>query len=66
MESQSLTDVEEIRARYLLVDQYMQQDVPMMSAYIISSMGATSNRLLNATPNVFGTFINVNEWDIAE
>ena len=66
VESQSLTDVEEIRARYLLVDQYMQQDVPMMSAYIISSMGATSNRLLNATPNVFGTFINVNEWDIAE
>ncbi len=66
MESQSLNDVEEIRARYLLVDQYMQQDVAMISAYIISSMGATSNRLLNATPNVFGTFINVHEWDIAQ
>lgn len=38
----------------------------MMSAYIISSRAPTSNRLLNATPNVFGTFINVNEWDIAE
>ena len=66
LESQALTDQDEIRARYLLVDQYVQQDVPMISAYILSALGATSNRLVNATPDVFGTFINVHEWDIAE
>lgn len=64
-ESQALTDIEEIRARYLLVDQAMQSDVPMISAYIISSMGAVSNRLQNARPDIFGTFVNVHEWDIA-
>lgn len=66
VESQSLNDVEEIRARYLMVDQRMQQDVPMISAYVISTMGVTSNRLLHAEPDVFGTFINVTEWDIVQ
>lgn len=65
-ESQTLTDQAEITARYLLVDQHVQQDVPMISAYILSALGATSNRLVNAAPDVFGTFINVHEWDIAE
>lgn len=64
-ESQALTDIEEIRARYLMVNQAMQQDVAMISAYVISSMGAVSNRLQNAQPDIFGTFINVHEWDIA-
>lgn len=66
LESQALIDQDEITARYLLVDQKVQQDVPMISAYIISALGATSSRLINATPDVFGTFINVHEWDIAE
>lgn len=65
-ESQTLTDQAEITARYLLTDRYVQQDVPMISAYILSALGATSNRLVGATPDVFGTFINVHEWEIAE
>lgn len=65
-ESQTLTDQAEITARYLLTDHYVQQDVPMISAYILSALGATSNRLVGATPDVFGTFINVHEWEIAE
>lgn len=65
-ESQTLTDQAEITARYLLTDRYVQQDVPMISAYILSALGATSNRLVGATPDVFGTFINVHEWDIVE
>lgn len=65
-ESQSLTDQSEITARYLLTDQHVQKDVPMISAYILSALGATSNRLVNAVPDVFGTFINVHEWDIAK
>ncbi len=64
--SQTLTDQNEIKAQYLLVDQQVQKDVPMISAYIISSLGVTSKRLLNASPNVFGTFINVQDWDISE
>ena len=63
-ESQALTDVEQITARYTYVDQMMQQDAPMISAYILSTMGVCSNRLVNATPDVFGTFINVHEWDV--
>ena len=63
-ESQALTDVEQITARYTLVDKMMQQDAPMISAYILSTMGVCSNRLVNATPDVFGTFINVHEWDV--
>ena len=66
LESQALTDIDEITARYLLVDRATQIHVPMISAYVISALGATSNRLVNATPDVFGTFINVHEWDIAE
>lgn len=65
-ESQTLTDVDAIRAKYLTVDQHMQSDVAMISAYVISTMGAVSNRLVGAEPDVFGTFINVHEWDIAE
>ena len=63
-ETQTLTDLNEIIARYELVNTKMQQDVPMMSAYIISAMGAVSNRLVGVTPNVFGTFIDVHNWDI--
>lgn len=62
---QALTDQDEIRARCLLADRYVQQDVPMISAYILSALGATSSRLVNATPDVFGAFINIHEWDIA-
>ena len=28
------------------------------------NIGVTSNRLENATPDVFGTFLNVHEWDV--
>ncbi len=38
----------------------------MISAYIISAMGAVNKRLVNATPDVYGSFINVNEWDVTE
>ena len=65
-ESQALTDEAEITARYLLADQAVVEDCPMISAYILSNLGVTSNRLLNAVPDVYGTFLNVQDWDIAE
>ena len=64
VESQALTDIDEITKRFLIVDQYMQTDVAMISAYVISTMGAASNRVVGATPDVFGTYINVHEWDV--
>lgn len=63
-DSQQLTDVDAIRDRFLTVNRAMQEDVAMISAYVISTMGATSTRLHGATPDVFGTFINVHEWTI--
>ncbi|MBQ2956967.1 MAG: ABC transporter substrate-binding protein [Clostridia bacterium] len=65
LESQNMTDMDAIREKYLFVNKKVQEEVPMISAYIISTIGVTSNRLVNAQPDVFGTFINVHEWDIA-
>jgi len=66
LESQGMSDMDAIREKYLFVNRKVQQEVPMISAYIISTIGVTSNRLVGAQPDVFGTFINVHEWDIAE
>ena len=62
--TQSLTDEAAIAEQYLIVDQYMQTDVPMINAYVISALGAVSNRMVNVKPNVYGTFINVHQWEI--
>lgn len=62
--SQMITDVEEIRSLYLTVNRHVQQDVPMISAYVISTLGAISNRLEGASPDIFGTLINVHQWDV--
>ncbi len=64
--TQTINDVDEIKAQYLIVDKKVQEEVPMISAYIISAIGATSNRLKNAVPDVYGTFNNVQDWDIVE
>ncbi|MDO4484518.1 MAG: ABC transporter substrate-binding protein [Clostridia bacterium] len=62
--SQTLTDPKEVAGEYLYINRVMQEQVPMLSAYIISGMGAVSKRLENARPDVFGTFVNVHEWDV--
>lgn len=62
--SQSLTDEKEITKQYLIVDQAMQQDAPVISGWVIAKLGVVSNRLVNAHPDVFGTFVNVQDWDI--
>ena len=64
--TQSTTDLGASVNAYLTIDQAVVNDVPMISAYIISTMGAVSGRLQNAHPDVFGTFVNVHEWDIAD
>lgn len=64
--TQKITDLDEIINQYRIVTDITQQEVPMISAYIISAIGAVSNRLKNAEPDVYGTFINVHEWELAK
>ena len=64
--TQTTSDVAAIKSQYLTIDTIVQQEVPMISAYVISAMGAVNKRLVNATPDVYGSFINVNEWEVTE
>ena len=61
---QELTDVDAITEQYLIVDKAMQEDVAMISGWVLATLGAVSNRLVGVSPNVFGTFVNVQNWDI--
>ena len=62
--SQTTDDVATIRASYATVNRLTQQDVPMLSAYIIRALGAVNNRVVGARPDVFGSYINIHEWEI--
>ncbi len=64
--SQKTSDVEEIKGLFSIVDKKVQEDVPMISAYIISAQGAVSKRLTGAVPSVYGFFNDVHNWDIAQ
>ncbi|MCH5256214.1 MAG: ABC transporter substrate-binding protein [Lachnospiraceae bacterium] len=64
--TQTAGSIDEIRDCYTIVDTKVQEDVPMFSAYIISAQGAVSKRVKNVNSNVYGTFANVHEWEIAE
>ncbi len=64
--SQQTSDEDELKELFSIVDKKTQEDVPMISAYIISAPAAVNKRLVNASPNVYGTFNNVQEWDITE
>lgn len=62
--SLSSDDPAVIRACYAKVDLAMQKDVPMFSAYIIRALGAVNDRVAGASPDVFGSYINIHEWEI--
>lgn len=62
--TQLTSDIQEIKKEYSIVDGIVQQDVPMINTYVISALGAKSNRLVNAVPDVYGTFLNVQDWEL--
>lgn len=62
--TQRSNDIDEIKAQYRIVTEYVQNEAPMISAYVISALGVVSDNLKNAVPDVYGTFINVHEWEI--
>ena len=64
--SQLTSDPEETKELFSVVDKKVQEDVPMFSAYVISALGAVSNRLTGAEPSAYGFFNDVQNWDIAQ
>lgn len=64
--TQTAGSIDEIRDYYTIVDKKVQEDVPMFSAYVISAQGAVSKRLKGVNANVYGTFGNVQEWEIVK
>ncbi len=64
--TQATSDISEIKKEYRKIDTVMQQEAPMISAYIISAIGAVNKRVENATPDVYGSFNNIHQWDGAQ
>lgn len=64
--TQQTSNVTEIKNLYSIVDQKMQNDVPMFSVYVISAQGAVSNRVVGAQPSVYGFFNDVQNWDVTQ
>lgn len=65
-DTQTEVDINKVKQLYSLVTHKVQEDVPMISAYIISPQGAVNKRLVGAVPSVYGFFNNVHEWEIVE
>lgn len=64
--TQLTSDTEETKQLYSVVNRRVQEDVPMISAYVISAQGAVNKRLQGAVPSVYGFFNEVHNWTIAE
>ena len=64
--TQLTSDPQELKNLYSIVDKKVQEDVPMISAYIISAQGAVNKRLTGAVPSVYGFFNDVQNWDVTE
>lgn len=64
--TQETEDVGKIKAQYSVVDSKMQEDAPMFSAYVISAQGAVNKRLTGITPDVYGFFNDIHNWDITD
>lgn len=60
----TLSDTEELKKQYGIIDRRMQEDVPMFSAYVIRTMAAKNKRLTGAVPSVYGFLNHVQDWDI--
>lgn len=59
---QETSDTSVIKQQYTAIDQIVQQQVPMINLYVIRSLGAARKNLANATPNVYGSFTNIQDW----
>ena len=64
--TQTTMDGNELTSYYSVVNKTVQEDVPMISAYVISALGAKSKRLTGAEPSVYGFFNDVHNWDVTQ
>ncbi|MBE5971338.1 MAG: ABC transporter substrate-binding protein [Lachnoclostridium sp.] len=64
--TQTTMDTEELTKLYSIVNRKTQEDVPMISAYVISALGAKNKRLTGAEPSVYGFFNEVHNWDVTQ
>ncbi len=64
--TQTTMDGEELTKLYSVVNKKVQEDVPMISAYVISALGAKNKRLTGAEPSVYGFFNDVQNWDVTQ
>lgn len=48
------------------IDRLIQRDVPLLSLYVQSPMGAVRESLKNAEATAYGFFLNVQEWTFAD
>ena len=62
--TQLTSDIAETIELYSIVNNKVQEDVPMISAYVISAQGAMNKRLVGAQPCVYGFFNDVHNWDV--
>ncbi len=65
-DSQLTSDIAAITDCYEIVNSTVQEDCPLISLYVIRALGAVSNRLVNATADAYGSFINIHQWEIAK
>ncbi len=55
-----------IKEIYGKINKIAEEEVPMFSVYATRSLAAMSNRVTGVTPRAYGTFINVQDWDVTE
>ena len=63
-DTQLTSDLAAITDCYEIVNSTVQEDCPLICVYVIRALGAVNNRLKNATPDAYGSFINIHQWEI--
>lgn len=59
---QTANSSEETKKLYSNIDKIVQKDVPLYSAYVLRSLGASNKDLKNAEPHIYGSFNNIEKW----
>lgn len=57
-------DFDKVNEIYGKINKIAEKEVPMFSVYAAKSMAAVSERVTGAEPKAYGTFINVQDWDV--
>ncbi len=64
--TQTAKNDDELKKYYKQIDDKMISDVPMFSLYFMSNLGVVSNRLKNAQPTLYGSYDNIQDWEISQ